>query len=84
MYQVVSQDCNGSIRWRSDRQMPAIVGSETLPVVKRLMAGLNFEIASGDIQYVVHTGGPAILRGTQSALKVPDEQLQVKRRLACL
>ena len=57
--------------------MPATVGADTMPVVKQLTAGLEFTIPADDIQYAVHTGGPAILRGTQEALGVGDEQLQV-------
>ena len=75
---VTSTDTNGAILWNSDRKMPAVVGAETPHVIKQLAAGLDFDVAANDTQFVVHTGGPAILKGTQDVLGLPDEQLQVR------
>ena len=75
--QVTSTDSNDAIMWASDRKLPCVVGADTPQVIKQLVAGLEFDIAACDTQFVVHTGGPAILKGTQDALGLPDDQMQV-------
>lgn len=80
--QVTSTDSNDAILWSSDRKLPTTVGNDTPKVIKQLVAGLDFDIAASDTQFVVHTGGPAILKGTQEVLGLPDEQMQVSRIVA--
>ena len=80
--QVASTDGNdGTIYWSSDKKMPAIVGAETPQVIKQLVAGLDLDIAASDTQFAVHTGGPAILKGTQAALGLSDDQMQVNAQV---
>ena len=75
--QVTSTDGNNAILWYSDRKLPECVGADTPLVIKQLVAGLDHEIAACDTQFVVHTGGPAILKGTQDVLGLPHDQMQV-------
>ncbi|KAK9807174.1 hypothetical protein WJX73_003677 [Symbiochloris irregularis] len=74
---VTSTDGNSnSIHWNSDMRMPPLVEKETPEIIRELVSGLDFEIAADDTQFVVHTGGPAILTGTQNALGITAEQMQ--------
>ncbi|KAK9816366.1 hypothetical protein WJX74_005609 [Apatococcus lobatus] len=70
----ITDNDSSSIKWFNDKKMPATIGSQCPRVINELIAG--FGLTARDPQYVVHTGGPAILKGPQAILRLPDEQMQ--------
>ena len=76
----ITDNNDSSISWYNARDMPAKVTAYTPTVVNELLEGLP--ITAQDPQYVIHPGGPAILKGPQELLGLPQSQNQVFSRPA--
>ena len=71
----ITDNNDSSISWYNAKDMPKHVTAYTPTVVNELLEGLP--ITAQDPQYVIHPGGPAILKGPQELLGLPQEQNQV-------